>query len=50
MGYYSKKRVRSPDERRLHPLDVALVVLCIAAVVTLVVFIITSAGGGHLMF
>ena len=49
MGYYSKKRVRSAEERRIAPLDVALVVLSIAAVVALVVFIIVSAGGGHLL-
>jgi cell division protein FtsL len=50
VGYYSKKRVRSERERRVGRLEIALVVLCIAAVATLIVFIITNAGGGHLMF
>ena len=50
MGYYSKRRVRSEQERYLRRFDVALVVVCVAAIVGLVVWIIANAGGGHFMF
>ena len=50
MGYYSKRRVKSERERYVGRLDIALVVLAVAAIVALVVFIITSAGGGHFVF
>ena len=50
MGYYSKRRVSSEQERRYGAFEVALVLLCVAAVAGLVAWIIVNAGGGHLMF
>ena len=50
MGYYSKKRVKSEAERRLGGFEVALVLVCIAAVAGLVAWIIANAGGGHFVF
>jgi hypothetical protein len=50
VGYYSKKRIRPPHERHVGRLEIALVVLCLAAIATLVIFIITNAGGGHFVF
>ena len=50
MGYYSKRRVRSEEERRLGAFDVALVLVCVAAIAGLVAWIISNAGGGHFVF
>ena len=50
MGYYSKRRVKSEQERYLGKLEIVLVLLCIAAVVGLVAWIIANAGGGHFVF
>jgi len=49
MGYYSKRRVKSERERHLGRLEVVLVLLCVAAIIALVVWIISTAGGGALM-
>jgi hypothetical protein len=50
VGYYSKRRVKSEQERYLGKLEIVLVVLCVAAVAGLVAWIIANAGGGHLLF
>ena len=50
MGYYSKRRVKAEEERRLARVDVVLVLVCVAAIAGLVAWIVANAGGGHLMF
>jgi hypothetical protein len=50
VAYYSKRRVKSEAERRLHKFDVALVLICVAAIAGLVAWIIANAGGGHFVF
>jgi hypothetical protein len=50
VGYYSKKRKLTEQERRVERLDIALVILCVAAIAALVAFIISAAGGGHFVF
>ena len=49
MGYYSKRRVKSEAERRLHPVEIVCIVACVLAIAALVVFIVTQAGGGHML-
>ncbi len=48
MGYHSKGRRRNPDGR-LHPIEAVFIVLVVASIVALVVWIISNAGGGHLL-
>ena len=50
MGYYSKRRVKSEQERYLGKFEIFLVLLCVAAVAGLVAWIIANAGGGHFVF
>ena len=49
MGYHSPGRRSRPD-RHLAAAEIAAIVLAVAAVVALVVWIITHAGGGHFVF
>ena len=48
MGYHSTRK-RS-ERGRLNVADVVAIVLVVAAIAGLVAWIITQAGGGHLMF
>ena len=50
MRYYSKRRVRTEEDGRYGAFEVALVLLCLAAVGGLVAWIIANAGGGHFVF
>jgi len=48
MGYHSARR-RTAEERRLGPLEVACIVLVVAAIAALIAWIVATAGGGALM-
>ena len=47
MGYHSNRR-RHRDQR-VHPVEIALVLLVAASIVALVVWMIATAGGGALL-
>jgi uncharacterized RDD family membrane protein YckC len=49
MGYYSTKRRKTEAERRLGPVEIVCIVVSVLAVVALVVWIVSTAGGGVLM-
>ena len=48
MGYHSPGR-RSRPGQRLGAVEIVCIVVAVAAVIALVVWVITNAGGGHLL-
>jgi hypothetical protein len=49
IAYHSTKRAKTDRERHLGALEIVCIVLCVAAVIALIVWIIANAGGGALM-
>ena len=47
MGYHSSRRRRDGIHERVGAVEIVCIILAVAAIIGLVVWIITNAGGGH---